>query len=170
MASNTTLVPQLARGINLVSTTVTRPGDTTPYGASDAIANSTSAPTTGGFTLSNVVTAVGRHTELLDLLVVSSNPLGGLSGLVLIFSGAVTAVNDNAVFSITTANALTLLGAVPFTTVALGGTASVGGPGLRLGIPTTNSANLRFLLKTTAAYTPTSSETITVIAKFRGIN
>lgn len=155
--------------------TVTRPADTTAYAANDAWANSTSSPTTGGFTLSSVCSASGKSGVLDTLVIASSNdPATTLLGELWIFASAVTAVNDNAAFALSDADVVKLVGVVPFalaTTVAGSGTNSYyTANGLGLGYTCSGSADLRFLVKVKNAYTPASGEALTVRAVVRGSN
>jgi len=152
------------------TTTITRPSDTTAYAANDAWANSTSAPTTGGFTLSSAARVSGGSGIITDVVIVSSNdPATLLQGELWIFDNAVTAVNDNAAFALSDADALELVGVVPFTlvtTVGGSGTNSFAAvTGLNIGFAAVGSANLRYLVKVKNAYTPASGETLTVRAK-----
>ena len=74
-----------------VQADVTRPADTTQYASADAISDSTSAPTTGGFTLTNAARRSGGSGIILDMTVASSNdPATRLSGEVFLFNQAVT--------------------------------------------------------------------------------
>ena len=149
--------------------TVTRPADTTAYAAGDVWADSTSAPTAGGFTLSNMARISGGSGVITDLILVSGVANSTLQGQILIFDAAVTAVNDNAALTLTDAEALDLVAVVPFN-FAVGGVSATNNTTLslsNLGISykCVGSANLRFLIRVAAAYTPTSAETLAVKAK-----
>lgn len=157
------------------TTTITRPADTTAYLTNEAIADSTSSPTTGGFTLANVCRTNSGSGILTGAAIISSNdPTTLLQGEVWIFDSALTAVNDNATFSISDADALKLVGVVPF---ALASTAGGSGTnsyyatgGLSLAYTCSGSQNLRFLVKTKNGYTPASGETVTVRFNFVATN
>ena len=157
-------------------TTITRPADTTAYAANDAWADSTSAPTSGGFTLSNVCAAAGKGTLITSLVVVSSNdPASLLVGEVWLFDSAVTAVNDNAAMNaLSDSDALKLVAVIPFGLQSTGdGTDlnsyyAVNGLGLRA--TCVGSANLRYLVKVRSAYTPASGETLTIRVAYDQVN
>ncbi|MDQ0305346.1 hypothetical protein [Ancylobacter polymorphus] len=148
-------------GIKTATTSITRPADTTAYTAGDAIANSTSAPSAGGFVFSGIARASGKSGIMADLVVTSSNPAGGLSGEVYIFDSSVTAVNDNAAFAISDAEAKTLVAKIPFTLSANTNNSSAQVTNLAIGFETVGSANLYFLVRATSAYTPISGEELT---------
>lgn len=157
-------------GIVTCSTDITRPADTTAYAASDALSDSTSAPTVGGFTLTGAARASGKSGVITDLIVTSSNSAGGLSGELYIFDTAVTAVNDNAAFGVSDSEIKTLVAKVPFTLAAGTNNAHVNVQNLSIGFTTVGNANLRFLIKVVSAYTPISAEVITVRAKCAQVN
>lgn len=154
-----------------VTTTVTRPADTTAYAADDTWANSTSSPTTGGFTLTGMAVQSGGSGLLTDVMIVSTNnPSTKLQGEVWIFDTSVTAVNDNAAFTLSDADAVKAVAIVPFTLNQYGDSGSTGNgfahvQGLNIGYTCSGSADLRFLVKVKNAYTPASGEALTVRAK-----
>lgn len=154
-----------------ITTTMTRPADVTAYAANDNIETSTSAPTSGGLTLSGAARISGGSGVITDILVISNNdPATLLQGEIWIFDSAVSAnQNDNAAFALADADSLLLVAVVPFTlatTVAGSGTNSYAHiPNLSIGFTCVGSANLRFKLKAKNAYTPASSETITLRVK-----
>lgn len=147
-----------------VDRTITRPADTTAYAASDVWSDSTSAPTSGGFSLSNAARSSGGSGLITDLAIINS-AASALTGELWIFDGAVTAVNDNAAFALSDSDALKLVAQIPFVTAAQPSNAIAHLPGLGIGFTCAGSADLRFLVKLLAAYTPTSAETLTVRAK-----
>lgn len=160
-----------------LTTTITRPADTTAYAANDALADSTSSPTSGGFTLSNACRTSGGSGMLTSLSIVSSNdPATTLQGEIWVFDSAVTAVNDNAAFALSDADALKLVpgGVVPFalssSTAGSGTNSMYAGTGLNLGYTCVGSVNARFLVKVKAAYTPASGETLTLRAAYVAMN
>lgn len=152
-------------GLVTVTTQITRPADTTAYAANDAIANSTSSPTSGGFTLSGIARASAKSGIISDIIVASTNPAGGLSGELWIFDTAVTAINDNAAFGVSNSEIATLVARVPFTTVAGTNNSAVQVSNLAIGYNTVGSANLRFLIRSAATYTPISGEVFTIRVK-----
>lgn len=157
-------------GIVTVSTDITRPADTSGYITGDAFSDSTSAPTTGGFTLTGAARASGKSGQILDMIVTSSNPAGGLYGEILVFDTAVTAVNDNAALGVTDAEIKTLVGKIPFTLNAGANNSSAQVMGPLPAFTTVGSANLRFLVRVGAAYTPISAEVLTVRCKILQVN
>ena len=147
------------------STTVTRPADTNAYTANDAFSNSTSAPTAGGFTFTSAAASSGGGGIITDAVIVAS--AGTLyQGEIWIFDGAVAAINDNAAFALSDADALLALGKIPFTlAVEAGNNSSAHVSGLNIGFHCIGSANLRFLIKILNAPTPGNGETLTVRIK-----
>lgn len=150
------------------STDITRPNDTTAYSTNDNLSDSTSAPTSGGFTLSNVVRKSGGAGILTDMIIASSNPAGGMQGEVWLFDSSVVNINDNSAFAISDAEVKTVVAKVPFTTVADTNNSLAHVQNLNIGFTTVGSANLRYLVKLKAAYTPIAQEVITVRAKVLG--
>jgi hypothetical protein len=148
------------------STDVTRPADTAAYAVADAIANSTSSPTSGGFTLSGMARQSGGSGILTDLLVISSAAPGTPLQLeVWIFDQAVTAINDNAAFSVSDSDIKNLVAIVPLSLRTIGANSQAHAQNLSIGYTCVGSANLRYLLQARNAYTPASGEVITVRAK-----
>ena len=171
LASDDPLVALSARGgVAEVTSTITRPADTTAYAVGDAWSNSTSAPTAGGGTLSNVVAVSGGSAELMHLAIVSSAaPATPLQGEIWIFDTAPTAINDNAAFTVSDAEMLNCIAQIPFALSSIGANSSATIL-LGLGIKTIGSANLRYLIRVANVYTPASGETLSVRAFFRGLN
>lgn len=156
-----------------VSTDITRPANTTTYADGDNFSDSTSAPTSGGFQFSSAGRASGGSGIITDMVVVSSNPAAttALQGEVWIFDSSVTNINDNSAFSISDAEAKTLVAKIPFTMVtdtnnsAVHVTGATSGTPLPCGFTCVGSANLRYLVKVKNAYPPISGEVLTVRLK-----
>lgn len=175
IASDSTGQVALAAGTNTIgaaygfagtaTTTITRPADTSAYTANDAFADSTSAPTTGGFTLSSMCRSSGGSGILTDATFVYSTSVA-VSGIVYLYDSAPTAQNDNAAWSVSDSDQLKLVGTIPFTTVADGANAVQNVQNLNLGYTCSGSSNLRYMVKITTAYTPASGDTLTLRAKF----
>jgi hypothetical protein len=153
-------------------TDIARPPDTTAYVANDAWANSTSAPTSGGFTVGatnskNAARKSGGSGIITDAVITSSNPAGTpLQGEIWLFDQAVTAINDNAAFSLSDSDAKNFVGKVPFTlAVDATNNSQAHVTGLNIFFTCIGSANLRFLVKVKNAYTPASAEVLTVRLK-----
>lgn len=153
-------------GGTTVDTSVTRPADTNAYTANDVWADSTSAPTTGGFTLTSACRASGGTGLLTDMIVFTSTAPGTLlQGEIWLFDSSVTAVNDNAAFALSDSDVLKLVGVVSFTVVANPSNAHHHVTGINYGYKCSGSTNLRFLVKVKNAYTPGNAEVLTVRAK-----
>lgn len=178
-----TSLPALPTGSNLIgavntqgyfvtcSTDITRPADTTQYGINDALADSTSAPTTGGFTFSNAARSSGGSGIITDAIIVTSaDATTLLQGEIMIFNQAVTAVNDNAAFAISDNEAKTLIGKIPFTLEDIGNNGWCHVQNLNIGFTCVGTANLRFLVRVKNAYTPVSAEVFTFIIKCLQVN
>lgn len=147
------------------TTTVTRPADTTAYAANDAMSDSTSAPTSGGFTLSSMCRISGGSGILTDLALIYSTA-SAVAGDIWIYDASVTAQNDNAAWSVTDADQAKLVAKVPFVTVADTLNAVHNIQNLNIGYTCSGTANLRFMVKVTTGYTPASADALTVRAKF----
>lgn len=149
-----------------ISVDVTRPADTTAYTAGDAISNSTTAPTTGGFTLTGAARKSGGSGIITDLCVMTSNdPTTRLSGEVFIFNQSVTNINDNTAFGVSDTEIKTCVGVVPFSFFDAGNNGMSHMTGLNILFTCSGSADLRFLLRARNAYTPASGEVFTVVVK-----
>lgn len=147
------------------STDITRPADTTAYAANDALSDSTSAPTSGGFTFTSAARKSGGSGIITDMWICSSNATGSQQGEIWIFDTAVTNINDNSAFAISDSEIKTVVAKIPYTTVADTNNAGVHVQNLAIGYTCVGSANLRFLVKIKAAYTPASAEVTTVRIK-----
>lgn len=147
------------------TTTVTRPSDANALAAADAWADSTSAPTTGGFTLSSMCRASGGSGILSDLTAIYSTTQV-FDGYLYIYDSAVTAVNDNAAWAMSDSDQLKLVAIVPITTVADASNSVQSVQNLNIGYTCSGSANLRFMIKVKTGYTPASADTLTIRAKF----
>lgn len=167
-------MPAQAQLAQWASTTVPRPADTTAYAANDAWADSTSAPTVGGFML-EAGRQAGDYGWITDVHVTSTNdPATPLQGEVWIFNSAVTAVNDSAAFALSDADAVKRVCIVPFLLATSSGGSGANSQaditGLNCGFITAGSVYLRFLVKVKNAYTPASGEALTVSAMIARAN
>lgn len=145
-----------------VQTDVTRPADTLAYAAADAISDSTTAPTAGGFTFTSIARKSGGSVLITDAWIASNNdPATRLSGELWLFNQAVTNINDNTAFAVSDAEIKTCRGVIPFALFDAGnnGFAHVGGLGIV--VTCSGTANLRFLIRARNAYTPASAEVLT---------
>ena len=148
-----------------VQTDVTRPADTAVYAVNDALSNSTTAPTTGGFTLSNIARKSGGSVLITDMIVTSSNDAATIQGEVFLFNTAVTNINDNAAFVVSDTEIKTCVGRVGFALEDVGNNGFFHAQNLNILATCVGSANLRFLIRVKNAATPASAEVITVIVK-----
>lgn len=146
-----------------VTASITRPADTTAYASGDCFSDSTSAPTSGGFTLASVVRASGGAGLLTDLVITSSNP-ASMQGRVWLFNQAATNKNDNAAISISDADILNVVGVYPFQTSVLANCSFAHLQNLAKAFVCVGSDDLRFLVEVTSAYTPISGEVLQVRA------
>lgn len=176
-----TTLPALAAGTNTIgatfgfagtaTTSFSRPADTTAYTALDWISDSTSAPTSGGFTFSNMCRTSGGSGILTDLYVLS-NDTAALAGVVYVFDSAVsgTTFNDNTLESTNTladADAAKIVAEIPFTLSARTANAAAHVQNLNIGYTCSGTANLRFLVKATGGtLTTASANTYTFRAKY----
>ena len=147
---------------------ITRPADTTAYTANDAFANSTSAPEPGGFQFTVLPARYPTAYELADHTngfiirsgIVVASAVTAYSGEMWLFGQSVTAINDNAAFTITDAEALTVLGVIPFNT-SITTSANAISYVTAIDIPfTCRPADLRFLVRISNAPTPASAEVL----------
>ncbi len=154
-----------ASPISTITTSIARPADGNAYAANDTFANSTSAPTAGGFTLTGMARVSGGNGIIRDA-VFSTSAGTALNGELWIFDTAVTAVNDNAAFTVPDSEILTLVGIIPFncTDVTAANAASYV-TNIDIGYTCVGSANLRFLVKVMAAVTPASAEVLSIRLK-----
>lgn len=149
-----------------VSTNVTRPADTTAYAVNDCLSDSTSSPTSGGFTFTSAARASGGSGIITDAIISSSNdPATPLQGELWIFDTSVTNVNDNAAFVVSDSEIQTLVATIPFVLTDSGNNDSAHIQNLSIGFTCSGSANLRFLYRVKNAYTPASGEVITARLK-----
>lgn len=145
---------------------ITRPADTVAYAVGDAISDSTTAPTAGGFTVSNAGRQSGGSCIITDVCVASSNdPATRLAGEIFIFDTSVTNINDNAVFAVSDTEIKTCVGVIPFSLFDAGNNGFAHVSGLNILATCSGSANLRFLLRARNAYTPANAEVLSFTFK-----
>lgn len=148
------------------STDVTRPADTTAYAVNDALSDSTTSPTTNGFTFTGAARATGGSGIITDAIITTSNDAGTLlQGEIWVFSAAVTNINDNTAFAVSDSEIKTCVGKIPFTLEDAGNNGFYHATNLNIGFTTSGSANLRFLVRVKNAYTPASAEVLTFVIK-----
>jgi hypothetical protein len=167
----------LDRNVNYfktVTTTVTRTGggDTTQYAIGDAWADSTSAPTAGGFTFTAVARVSAGSGTITDAVFCTSADAGTpLQGEIWMFDTAVTAVNDNVALVVSDTEIKTYVGKIAFTMADAGNNGAAHVTGLNIGFTCASTTNnLRFLVKVLNTYTPVSAEELTIRLKIRQEN
>lgn len=149
-----------------VTTDVTRPADVTAYAINDALSDSTTVPTSGGFTWTSAARASGGSGIITDAWITSSNDPGTtLQGEIFVFNTSVTNINDNAAFAVSDAEIKTCVGIIPFSLADVGNNDAAWVSNLNMGFTCSGSANLRFLVRVKNAYTPASAEVLTFVAK-----
>jgi hypothetical protein len=166
---------QEVKGLNrTISAGFTRPNDTTAYAAGDVVSNSTSAPTIMIFP--RATSQAGGNGIIQQAILVTSASVATKPDLELwLFDTTVTMDNDNAAFTPTDAEMLTLVGVIRFPTSSfVVGTATAGAGGnaacdvQNLGIPinTKNGDNSLYgILVVRNAYVPVAEEVFTVRIK-----
>lgn len=132
------------------------------YIPGSAWANSTTAPTAGGFIFPGVSRLPGGSVIAKSIVITSSQAASNLSGVILPFSGTVTAVPDGSPMTFSFAEACTQLPSIPFdlsTALVLPFSTGLSIPlndlGFTLG---TGQTDLHFLLFINNAYAPLASE------------
>lgn len=150
---------------------VTRPADTTAYGAGEAISDSTSAPTSGGFTIPNAARQSGGSAILMDVCVASpADPVTRLGGEIWLFDQAVTNPVDNGNFVVSDSEIKNCIGVVPFSLYDAGNNNFAHVSGLNILCTCVGSTDLRFLIRTRNAYTPVSAEVFSFAFKFMQVD
>lgn len=154
-------------GVTTITASITRPANTTAYTANTALANSTSSPTAGGFTLTSACRASGGFGTITDVTF-SSSAKTAYQGSIFVFNQAATAINDDASFTISTADVLNLVTVIPFNigpgylSNAVTGVGFT--TGVNVGYTCVGTANLRFLVEITNTPTPASAEVFALMA------
>lgn len=145
---------------------VTRPADTTTYAAGDCLSDSTSAPTSGGFTFTNAARKSGGSGLIVGANFATSNDPGTrLSGELWLFDTSVTNINDNTAFAVSDTEIKTCIGVIPFNMFDAGNNGYCNVEGLNMMFTCSDSANLRALFRVRNAYIPASAEVISAMLK-----
>jgi hypothetical protein len=152
-------------------TDVTRPADTTVYAIDDALSDSTSAPTSGGFTFTGAARASGKSGVIIDAIITSSNdPASKLQGEIWLFDTSVTNINDNAAFAVSDSEIKTCVGKIPFTLEDSGNNQFYHAQNLNIGFTCSGSDNLHFLVRVKNVYTPANAEVLTFKLKIMQVD
>jgi len=131
------------------------------YAVNDAISDSTSAPTSGGFTFSSAARISGGGGVIRGFQACTSvDAATTLVGDVFIFNASVTNINDNAVFAVSDAEIKTCIARLSFSLEDVGNNGFYEISGLEIPYVCSGSANLRFLIRAKNAYTP-ATDTLT---------
>lgn len=145
--------------------------DTTQYTAGDCISDSTSAPTSGGFTITNAARVSGGSCLITDVCVATSADASTkLAGEIWLFDTSVTNINDNNAFVVSDSEIKTCVGLIPFSLFDAGNNGYAHITGLNILATCSGSANLRFLLRARNAYTPVGSEVLSFAFKLLQID
>lgn len=153
----------------IVSSSVTRPADTTAYAAGDAVTNSTSSPTVITFDGVTRITNGSGVITAASMIDSANQSTKGIFELWL-FSTSATPDNDNSAFTPTDGETEALIGVIPFNVCYVGdATAGAGGncvyPVTGLSIPfvaASSTDDIYGLIVVRNAYTPVSAEKFTL--------
>lgn len=144
----------------VITSTITRIADHTAYTAADAISDSTTTPTVGGFTFTGACRVSGGTGVITDIIITDSDDsTTDLQPSLFIYNTAVTAINDNAAFAVTDAEARTLVAKIVGTILLDDGAQNtLAITGLNINYNCSGSANLRWLLRADNAYDPAAND------------
>jgi hypothetical protein len=162
-------------GFVRLSSSFTRPANTTQYAAGDLVANNTTAGSVAPLSFANAARSAGDSFRIERVrLTASSNSLTTPSFIVHFFESSPTvSVGDNAVFNTTgtlaTTGSATYCGKVLVTLTMAGsdGAVGIGTPDTGIGITMApqSGTTVYALIEANSTYTPTSGETIGVIVE-----
>lgn len=152
-----------------ITTTLTRPADTTAYAAGDAVTDSTSSPTVITFASAARVNN-GSGTIIGATCVDSANQATKAQLELWLFDTTATPDNDNAAFTPTDAELLTIVGVIPFNVWYVGdATSGAGGNAVSVAANLSlayqcgaASTSLFGLVVVRNAYTPVSAEQFSI--------
>ena len=145
------------------SVTITRPDNTTAYGAGDVFGSDPAA----NIEFENVVPTPGGHLYITDLKLVvalSAVPAGMAAWTLHLYDAEPTAIVDNAAWTLLAADASKYLGSIAITAPTdLGGALVTWEKGINMKRKCAEDVSSIFgVLVTDAGYTPTSEEEITL--------
>ena len=152
--------------MDVITTSITRPANTTAYTANDVWAATTAD--SGGSTFTSAARASGGTGIITGAVITSSNdgPSTKLEGEIWIFDTSVTEVADNAAFTLSDTDVDKLMCVIPFTLAEASANNDYAVVSdLSHIYKCVGSANLRFMVKVKNAYTPASGEILTVRLK-----
>lgn len=150
-----------SQGLTTCSVEITRPANTTPYTALDAIASSSTAPVIISFT--NALATAGRTGFVMNAWIATDQAANTARYRLHLFTGTVTPINDNAVYTLLYANTSKRIGQIDFqacNTEAGGSTMAQSlNTTIRLGFKLPpNVTTVYGLLETLDAFTPASGQ------------
>lgn len=155
-----------------ITVTFNRPADANSYTALDMIADSTTAPTAGGFTITGACRGNGGSVVIPDVWIMS-NDTAALIGKILLLDTAVTTTpNDNAAEALSDADAAKIQAEIPFTLAARANSASAHVQNLNIQAKCLSGATtLKFLVQATGGtLTTVSANTYTFKFKIIQVN
>lgn len=141
-----------------IDVSVQRPANTLPYTALDAFADAT--PTVGGYAFTGASRGAGKCGLITDLLVFGS-AVGSpqLQADLFLFDQAVTAIADNAAFTLANATELKrMVARISFTLEGVGGFSFAEITNVNQGFTTVGTGNLYGLIRVNNAYVPANGE------------
>lgn len=149
-----------------ISTEFTRPADTSAYGVSDVVSNSTTAASL--LTFENAVLSMGGSAYLIKASLFTDQATCVAEMRLHLFSPTVTAVSDNEPFPLLYANKLKHLGYVDFAALAQEGVGSTAAQSFWSGYPIlyicdSTTTNMYGILETKTAFTPASEQKFTIV-------
>lgn len=171
MEASTTAL-QTFGAADVITVTFNRPADGNSYTALDMIADSTSAPTAGGFTITGACRANAGSVIIPDVWVMSNDTAALAAKILLLDTAVTTTPNDNAAEALSDADAAKVQGEIPFTLAARANNASAHVQNLNIQAKCLAGATtLKFLVQATGgALTTVSANTYTFKFKVIQVN
>jgi hypothetical protein len=142
-----------------ISQTLTRPANTTTYAINDVMADV--AATAGGDTFTGCAKQSGGSGIITDVtFAFDEDAATPLQGELFLFDTAMTAPADNAAFTVTDAQARTIVAKIPFALEDIGANGFCHVQNLSIAFTTVGSADLRSLIRVKNAYVPTTNSSV----------
>ncbi len=162
LSSNPAVVSTKCR---ILVASFSRPADILPYAVSDAVSNSTSAPTLGEF--ANAADVNGGSGYIVSAQICTDQAACTAAFRLYLYTTAVTPINDNAQFPLLDANKPPIrVGYIDFPAVAQEGTGSTSAAaewtGQKLYVCNAASKSLYYQLVTKSIFTPASAQNFTI--------
>lgn len=155
-----------------VTVTFNRPADAASYTALDMIADSTSAPTAGGFTITGACRSNAGSVIIPDVWVMSNDTAALAAKILLLDTAVTTTPNDNAAEALSDTDAAKVQAEIPFTLTARANNASAHLQNLNIQAKCLSGATtLKFLVQATGGtLTTVSANTYTFKFKIIQVN